>query len=112
MGVPLSVIIGLAIIGFLVQRHRRHKKVSRLGHHGNVAAAGLYPAVDGTDEVGEKDKVDGVDVEDSSGLRALERSGVYELHGTDIPAYSRELPGSPVVPRHELRPDVSPRKAL
>ena len=112
MGVPLGVIAGLAVIGFLVRRHRRHKEVSRLRHHGNVAAAGLYPAIDETDEVGAKDKIDGIDVEDSSGLQALERNGVYEIYGTEIPAYSRELAGSPVVPRHELRLGVAPRKAL
>ena len=96
--------IGLATVGFLVQRHRRHKKVSRLKHHGNVAAAGLYPAIDETYNVGEEDKIDGIDVEDSSGLQGLERNNVHEIHGTEIPAYSRELAGSPGVRRQNFPP--------
>lgn len=101
MGVPLGV-ISLAAICFLVQRHRRHKKNSRLRHHDNVAVAGLDPAIHETDKVGERDKIDRSDIEDSSGLLSLARNGVHEIHGTEITAYSRELPGSPGVRRHEV----------
>ncbi|CAD6563948.1 MAG: hypothetical protein ASARMPRED_002580 [Alectoria sarmentosa] len=94
LGVPLGLIL-LATIGFLTLRHRRHKQVSRLRHHSNIAAAGLYPAE-------EKDERDITDVENSSEPRGLENNHVHEIQGTAIPAYSRELPGSPGVRWQEL----------
>lgn len=78
-------------------------------HHGNVAAAGLYPVIDETEKVGEKDKIDNSDVEDSSGVLRLATNGVHEIRGTGIPAYSIELPGSPGVRRHEF--PISPDSA-
>ena len=91
---PLGLIV-LATIGFLTLRHRRHKQVSRLRHHSNIAAGGLYPAE-------EKDERDITDVENSSEPQGLENNHVHEIQGTAIPAYSRELAGSPGVRWQEL----------
>ncbi|KAL9063257.1 MAG: hypothetical protein Q9161_009561 [Pseudevernia consocians] len=123
LGVPLGVII-VAIIAFLCMRHIRHKKQSRLRHSGNIAAAGVYPASD------QDMKLNAVQVEKKTDVAAsLEQTGplpvspleqrapvsplgheedvspsanIRELHGWDIPPYSRELEGSPAPVRKEL----------
>ena len=105
-------------------RHIRHKKLSRLRHSGNIAAAGLYPARD------QDMKLNAVQTERKTDRAAsLEQTGplpvspleqtapvsplgheedvspsanIRELHGWDIPPYSRELEGSPAPARKEL----------
>ena len=102
MGVPLGIIF-LAIIGFLTFRHQRYKKNSRLRHHGTIAAAGLYPVIDESDrraaETGQRNMAD---IENEYETQGLEKNGAHEIQGTEIPAYSRELIGSPGLRRQEL----------
>ena len=90
------------MIGFLTMRHIRHKKVSRLRHHGIVAAAGLYPVIDESDNAGGRDERNMTDVENSSNEQGLEKKDVHEIQGTAIPPYSRELVGSPGVGRSDF----------
>ncbi|CAF9920567.1 MAG: hypothetical protein ALECFALPRED_001568 [Alectoria fallacina] len=94
LGVPLGLIV-LATIGFLTLRYRRHKQVSRLRHQSNIAAGGLSPAE-------QKGKKDVTDVENSNEPQGPENNHVHEIQGTAIPAYSRELAGSPGVRWQEL----------
>ena len=72
-----------------------HTKVSRLRHHGNVAAAGLYPPIDKGDKAG-REKYD------SSEPQGLVKDSVHEIHRTEVGAYLRQLAGPPGVQRHEL----------
>ena len=99
MGVPLGIMF-LAIVGFLTLRHHRHKQVSRLRHHGILAAAGLYPVHDEADDMARERNM--TDVENRSESLGHEKDDIHEIQGTEIPPYSRELIGSPVLPRHEL----------
>ena len=102
MGVSLGIIF-LALVGFLLLRHQRHKQVSRLRHHGIIAAAGLYPVIDEADDrAREADQRNVTDLENRSESLGHEKDDVHEIQGTEIPPYSRELIGSPGVPRQEL----------
>ena len=102
VGVPLGISFA-ALIGFLLLRHRRHKEVSRRRHHGIVAAAGLYPVNEESNErSGGTDQTNTTDFENMSESQGHEKEGVHEILGTEIPAHSRELIGSPGVPRQEL----------
>ena len=89
LGVPLGIII-LAIIGFVILRQQKFRKISHVEQHENTAAARLYPNEGYIDNAG-------------SGGGTLEiKHGLHEIHGTEVPAHSRELEGSPGVRRHEL----------
>lgn len=102
VGVPFGIIF-VAIVGFLTLRHLKYKQVSRLRHHGIIAAAGLYPVVDESDDrTGEMNQRRVTDTENGIEPQGFEKDGVHEIQGTEIPAYSRELIGSPGVPRQEL----------
>lgn len=82
-------------LGSFILRHVRHKQRSRLQHHGNIAAAGLYPVIDESAVAAESGgggsgkEVKEVEVERGEG------KGPHEMHGEEVPAYVRELPGSP-----------------
>ena len=84
-------------------RHRRHKEISRLQHHGIIAAAGLYPVnEESNDGVGGTDQRRATDIENGSDSQVNEKDDVHEISGTEIPHHARELIGSPGVPRQEL----------
>jgi len=99
LGVPLGVIVCNAV-GSLIFRYLRHKQSSRLRHHGNVAAAGLYPAVD--ESAHAAGSSGGVKELKNDGGNGGEEKGPHEMQGEEVPAYSRELPGSPGPARSEL----------
>ena len=95
--------MSLGLIGFLILRHLRHKNDSRLRHHGIIAAAGLYPVnEEGENNAGQTDQRNMTDSENGSETQGHEKDAVHEIQGTEIPAYSRELIGSPGVQRQEL----------
>ena len=95
-------LIALAGIAFLTIRHQRYKKDSRLRHQGTIAAAGLYPVVDEGDETRGRDGRNMIDVVNSGESQGPEKDGIHEIQGTEIPAYSRELVGSPGVGPQEF----------
>ena len=96
-------IIFLALVGFLTLRHQRYKQVSRLRHHGIIAAAGLYPVIDEDDDrARETNQRNMTDAENRSESLEHEKDDVHEIQGTEIPPYSRELIGSPGVPPQEV----------
>ena len=102
VGVPLGI-ISIGLIGLLIWRHLRYKNESRLRHHGIIAAAGLYPVnEEGENNAGQTDHRNMTDAGSESDTQGLEKNNVHEIQGTEIPAYSRELIGSPGVPRGEL----------
>ena len=102
VGVPLSI-VSIGLIGFLIWRHLKYKNESRLRHHGIIAAAGLYPVnEEGQSNTGQTDQRNMTDAGNESDTQRLEKNNVHEIQGTEIPAYSRELIGSPGVPRGEL----------
>ena len=102
VGVPLGIAF-IALIGFLTWRHLRYKNESRLRHHGIIAAAGLYPVnEEGENNAAPTDHRNMTDAGNESDTHGLEKNNVHEIQGTEIPAYSRELIGSPGVPRGEL----------
>ena len=102
VGVPLGI-VSIGLIGFLIWRHLRYKNESRLRHHGIIAAAGLYPVnEEGENTAGQTDHRDMTDAGNESDTQGLEKNNVHEIQGTEIPAYSKELIGSPGVPRGEL----------
>jgi len=83
----------------------RHKQRSRLQHHGNIAAAGLYPVIDESADAaasggggggGGSKEVKEFEIERGEG------EGPHEMHGEEVPAYVRELPGSPGPERSRL----------
>ena len=82
----------------MLLRHRRHKQGSRLLHHGNIAAAGLYPVVDESDVIAGKGGGSADKEEDITS----QQNGVHEIQGVEVPAYSRELAGSAGVGRQEV----------
>lgn len=100
LGVPLGLII-LSIVGFLIFQHQKHRKGLRLRYHGKIAANGLNAAVDerceATEDGGER-----VNLAEKDEPQVIEEEGVHEIHGLEVPAYSRELAGSPGVRRQEL----------
>ena len=103
------MIIAALILAFLSLRWRKFKHSSRLRHDGNVAAAGLYPASQKQQEAGELQKQNTWGTEPESAVSPLEAEGVkggeedvHEVEGKAVPAYSRELYGSPGVRRSEL----------
>lgn len=100
LGVPFgSLVVG--IIAFLTFRYGKHKANSRLRHHGNVAAAGLYPAIDdkaASSRFNDKDTANIYDVEKGTA------HDMHELHGQEVPPYSGELVGTPGTERQELSP--------
>ena len=72
-------------------------------HHGTIAAAGLYPVSDEDDNnIKEKDLKNTPNAENKSDAQRLAEDGIHEIHGTEIPPYSRELIGSPGVRRQEM----------
>ena len=111
LGVPLGTLILLAI-SFLIFRLRQHKHNSRLRHHGNMAAQGLYPA---SDESATPEKENNIGSRNSgkAGLTAIEemksddggpndREEAHEVHGEHVPALLKELQGDAGPKRHEL----------
>lgn len=99
---PLGI-LSIGLIGFLTWRHLRYKNESRLRHHGIIAAAGLYPVhEEGANNAGQTDHRNMTDTGNESDTQELEKNNVHEIQGTEIPAYSRELIGSPGVPRGEF----------
>ena len=106
IGVGVGVPVGIAsvgLIGLLIWRHLKYKNESRLRHHGIIAAAGLYPVnEEGENNAGQTDQRTMTDAGDESDTQGLEKNNVHEIQGTEIPAYSRELLGSPGVRREEL----------
>lgn len=104
VGVGVSLgIIAVAVIGFLILRYAKHKRDSRLRHHGVIAAAGLYPVTDESDSnAGGMEQRNMTTVGNDSGAPDLEKDQVHEIQGTEIPPHSRELIGSPGLRRQEL----------
>lgn len=101
MGLPLGL-IALISIGFLILRHLRYKNVSRLRHQGILAAGGLYPVIDEVDTARVMDERHTINAENNGEPLGLEKDGIHEIQGTEIPAYSIEAVGSPGVRRHEF----------
>ena len=102
VGVPLGL-VAIGLIGLLIWRHLRYKNESRLRHHGIIAAAGLYPVnEEGENNAGQTHQRNMTAAGNESDTQGLEKSNVHEIEGTEIPAYSRELIGSPGVRRGEL----------
>ena len=102
VGLPVAI-VSIGLIGLLIWRHLKHKNESRLRHHGIIAAAGLYPVnEEGENNAGQTDQRNMTDAGNESDTQELEKNNVHEIQGTEIPAYSRELIGSPGVRREEL----------
>lgn len=107
LGVPFGVLVVSVIVGFLIICRRRHKKTSRLEHHGTLAAVGVHPAVGEEEKVGHASEIISAIQQPEHGLRPeMEGSGgvkgAHEVHGDAVPFYRRELPGSAGVKRWEL----------
>lgn len=112
LGVPLGVALASAVAGFLIYRHKKYKRSSRLGHHANIRGGDPYPHGDeenkettvGSWDQGTYDASPTHSVPRDSGSSDLD--GVVgtmpEVHGEHIPPYSTELGGTGGVHRCEL----------
>ena len=101
-----------AVAGFLIYRHKRYKRISRLGHHANIKGGDSYRRGDeenkettvGSWDEGTYDASPSHSVPRHSGNSGLDGvvGTVPEVHGEHIPPYSTELGGTGGVYRCEL----------
>ncbi|KAL2043822.1 hypothetical protein N7G274_003342 [Stereocaulon virgatum] len=102
VGVPLGVII-LLLIGVLVFHYWRNRQDSSAKNHGDTPAAGTNTADDGG-EAGVAARGKGVGVKDLEHDTQVgaDTDLAREVHGEELPAYSKESPVSPGVFQQEV----------
>lgn len=69
MGVPLGAAVACAVAGFLIYRHRKYQRESRLGHHANIRGGAYYPGSDEENKATTIGSWDERTMDSSQGLR-------------------------------------------